>query len=40
MKVEPSGRRTTRWVEFMAEEITAKQQNSKKHVEEEHIEYT
>ena len=40
MKVEPSRRRTTRWVEFMAEEITAKQQNSKKHVKEEHIEYT
>ncbi|KAF3950817.1 hypothetical protein CMV_023477 [Castanea mollissima] len=39
MKVEPFGKRTTSWVEFMAEGGTAKQQNSKIHVEEERVEY-
>ena len=39
MKAESSGRKTSRWVEFMAEESSAKQQNSKKRVEEEHVEY-
>ena len=39
MEAETSRRKSTRWVEFMAEGSIAKQQNSKKHVEEERVEY-
>ena len=39
MEAETSRRKSTRWVEFMAEGSIAKQQNSEKHVKEERVEY-